>query len=759
MFYNRGKGRKEQEFLLQTVKRSLRGRVMRRRKRRSVPSRKLCCLGEEKQHNLLAWWSLKILLDLRGWKKLKRDYSGFTSNLDILIPIGLEHLEDKELDKKQFLEILEKQKETLKHHYREPNKNLDNNIKKIADYIGLSDVERQLLLFAVLLEENEGLQEVTDTLGELNAEGVVGVLSEVLDLPHTEVREALSRKSLSSKSGLLNINKTYEEKFHRELGKSNLLTMSGLLKLKRNSMNEMRYKLDLLGGFAEALQEPEATVESLLQNYFASAGKPELTKQDYLHVEEHYTLIQAHLEQVCAQQIQGVNILVYGPPGTGKTEFAKSVTQTLGFNLYEVNIGDEENPFSKPKRIRAFQLAQQVLARQKNALVLFDEIDSLLEENFSFFMRDDDSLNLKAWINRNLEQNPVPAIWIANNVQFSETAFIRRFDIVFNLENPPRSTRLKILSNALKDIPVSQIWLERLADNKHIAPAVIAKAASVIRCQKQQTSAQIEQKFEQLLESTLVAMGYPRESLIKAPAQIKYQLDVVNPDHDLNGIIQGLKRQGEGRLCLYGPPGTGKTEFGHYLARQLDKPLLVKRSSDILGPYIGETEANIAKMFHEANYEDAVLLLDEADSFLRERSEARRSWEVTQVNELLTQMERYDGVFVCSTNLMDSLDTASLRRFDLKIKFDFLKPKQSWQLFFSVLTDQGVKFTRKEYWKRELAKYSSLTPGDFATVVRKSRISSEQLSPESLLEGLAKEVVFKRPVARGIGFLTSSKAA
>lgn len=110
----------------------------------------------------------------------------------------------------------------------------------------------------------------------------------------------------------------------------------------------LKNKLDLLESFAEALQEPDATVESLLQNYFTLAGQPELTEQDYFRVGDHYTLTQEHLDQVCAQQIQGVNILVYGPPGTGKTEFAKSVAKTLGFNLYEVNIGDEEHPFSRP---------------------------------------------------------------------------------------------------------------------------------------------------------------------------------------------------------------------------------------------------------------------------------------------------------------------------------------------------------------------------------------------------------------------------
>ena len=713
-----------------------------------------------KQQNQIALWSLRVLYDLKGWKQMKSGRrNDFTSNCDILEAIGLERFEDKEMEQKEFLETLRQQIITIENKPLASNKHLADNSKKIADYIGLNETERQILVFVILLETNQKLQEITDTLGDISADGVILALSTILDLPASEVRDALSPHRVSAKASILDIRRGQYGRLRRQVERKNILPISGMVILSRNNMNEMRHKLDVLEGLAEALHEPGATIETLLQHYFTLSGQPELIEEDYHHVAERITLIQEHLKEARRQQMQGVNILVYGLPGTGKTELAKTISKALGSILYEVNIGDDDRPFSKTKRIRAFQLAQQVLARQNNAVLLFDEVDSLLEEHFSFFGRDGDSLNLKAWINRNLENNPVPAIWIANDIQSSESAFIRRFDIVLNLATPPRSTRLKILTNSLQGVPVRQQWLELLAENKHISPAVITRAASVIRCQKHQPSEKIEKNLEQLLESTLTAMGYPRVPVINRQSQLNYHLDAVNPDHNLKGVIQGLQSQGEGRLCLYGPPGTGKTEFGHYLARQLDKPLLIKRSSDLLGPYVGETEANIAKMFQEASYEEAVLLLDEADSFLRDRSEARRSWEVTQVNELLTQMERFNGIFICSTNLMDSLDTASLRRFDLKIKFDFLKPKQSWQLFSSLLTEQGVTFTRKEHWQRELAKYSSLTPGDFATVVRKSRISSVHLSPESLLGDLAKEAIFKRSGSeRRIGFLAASNA-
>ena len=232
-----------------------------------------------------------------------------------------------------------------------------------------------------------------------------------------------------------------------------------------------------------------------------------------------------------------------------------------------------------------------------------------------------------------------------------------------------------------------------------------------------------------------------------------YCLDALNPDYNIKQLINGLKKHPHGRFCLYGPPGTGKSEFGKYVAQQLDMPILIKRASDILNSHLGETEKRIASMFNEATQENAVLVLDEADSFLQNRSEARYNWEVTQVNELLTQMESFDGLFICSTNLVDSLDSAAIRRFDLKIKFDFLQAEQAWKLFEQTLKDHNIKIKNKRYYQTELARHDCLTPGDFATVIRQNRLDSSKLDADSLLQKLAVETSFKQHhSSKGIGF-------
>src|SRR5947209_12802199 len=91
----------------------------------------------------------------------------------------------------------------------------------------------------------------------------------------------------------------------------------------------------------------------------------------------------------------------------------------------------------------------------------------------------------------------------------------------------------------------------------------------------------------------------------------------------------------------------------------------------------------MAAMFDEAESEQAILLLDEADSFLQDRRGAQRTYEVTEVNEMLQGMERFDGIFVCTTNLLESLDQAALRRFTFKIKFMPLTSEQREQMFIT----------------------------------------------------------------------------
>jgi len=173
--------------------------------------------------------------------------------------------------------------------------------------------------------------------------------------------------------------------------------------------------------------------------------------------------------------------------------------------------------------------------------------------------------------------------------------------------------------------------------------------------------------------------------------------------------------------------------------------------SDLVAPFVGETEQNLARAFAAAQLEDAVLLFDEVDSFLQDRKKARQSWEITAVNEMLTQMESYQGLFIASTNLMQDLDEASIRRFDLKIHFDYLKPQQIRDLFTSHLKAMKLKDPAGSAVNQLLGE-GALTPGDFALVARRARFQPFATA-QQMAVALIQEVRLKRQTQRPIGFV------
>ncbi|MFZ1537378.1 MAG: ATP-binding protein, partial [Chromatiaceae bacterium] len=231
----------------------------------------------------------------------------------------------------------------------------------------------------------------------------------------------------------------------------------------------------------------------------------------------------------------------------------------------------------------------------------------------------------------------------------------------------------------------------------------------------------------------------------RRPAATQFDVAFLNLAGDVtpSAIVQALGRRGHGSLCFYGPPGTGKTAFAEILAAALDRELVARQASDLVSKYVGETEQNLARLFRECDPERSVLLLDEVDSFLAERREARHSWERSQVNELLQQMERFPGIFVAATNLMSGIDQAALRRFDFKLHFRALNAGQRRVLFArEALGDERAPVP--ELIARHLETLTGLAPGDFANVCRQRTLLGEDLAPEQFLRRLAAECRLKQ---------------
>jgi SpoVK/Ycf46/Vps4 family AAA+-type ATPase len=327
----------------------------------------------------------------------------------------------------------------------------------------------------------------------------------------------------------------------------------------------------------------------------------------------------------------------------------------------------------------------------------------------------------------------------------------------------------------LEGVAVSDSFVAKLTSRKGLTPAQIRTAvkfaglaqvdvrparATPSRSKRTTTTPEgikvIEGLIERQLKNADLALGNPTESKERLSVTT-YDLGMLNVEtrFDISRIVLALKARSHGTLCFYGAPGTGKTALAEHIAKALGKPLIIEQASDLMGKYVGETEQNMAAMFREAEAEKAVLLLDEADSFLQDRRGAQRTYEVTEVNEMLQGMERYQGIFVCTTNLLDRIDQAALRRFTFKIKFKPLTTPQRERMFVTeALAGDATAF--ESLLKARLAKLDQLCPGDFAAVKRQVDILGTGFTADEFLEQLEAEHRIKPEVreSRGMGFVS-----
>ena len=686
---------------------------------------------------VMAVWGLRVMTELGGYRKTLGGKRLVQLEDFEWCGLGLRPFREG-VEPYKFLRLARGRLARLEADRPSHDEPFATNIRLLAEDLRLDHVARVLLELTATVKTSyfmdQMLQHLPRDLGHQQV--FPRTLARILGVDQRQVRAALSP--------------------------AGRLFSTGLLSLNDSVSLDLSDRLDLLDGLSERLFAPHADSTGLLEPFLPRARGTDLALEDFPHLADEIRWAIATLKHALATARRGVNILIYGPPGTGKTELASVIGRACDAALCDVGAKDPRGcGTSGRERYRLYQLAQGFLAGLKDRIVIFDEVEDVFKDEGQPAVVFGSSIinksKSKAWVNDLLETNPVPAIWIANDVDVMEDAFIRRFSCVIEAGIPPLPVRKKLLEGAIGKLSPSGIdddWIEAVAAHPNLSPAVIQQAAQgAAHCQSAGETVTAK-RLERAFSGWFRAMGLPPVRPPSRGPRLPYRPDLLNTTPPVAEVVAGLKKVGFGRLCLHGPPGTGKTAFAKHLARELGRPLIAKRASDLLSPWVGVTEHNLAEMFREAEDAGAVLLLDEADSFLRSRASARATWEITQVNELLTQMESFEGVFLCATNFLEALDQASLRRFDIKIKFDALTPDQRWELFRQLFAlagkDKCISEEELVQWEsRVKADLNGITFGDIAVVARRVKPTRNGGDPKELFTLLKKENSFKR---NGIGF-------
>ena len=458
-----------------------------------------------------------------------------------------------------------------------------------------------------------------------------------------------------------------------------------------------------------------------------------------------------------------LNILFYGVEGTGKTELAKAVAKEAGLPLWEVSIAAEDNDLGN----RRFESrAQSLLQYRMRAAML---ADWQCEKSPGIIMIDEADLVLngceKGSLNHFFESTHTPIIWITNSMRFVERSTCRRFDFSLSFKSLAKDERLNMLNSVLKqqgavDLFTEEEKLRLVVEYPAMAGGFTIAAMRTRELVEKGVTNKPFVTMSRLLKAHTQLLGIENGSLREVESHApRYSLSGLNIEgsvseimdvvRSFDGIWKGLSEEDGPRslnLLLYGPPGTGKTEFVRHIARTLGRNLIVRRASDLLGMYVGQTEAQIAEAFEEAERTKSILFFDEADSFLQDRSGAHQNHEVSKVNEILTRMENFKGIFIAATNFEQTLDPASRRRFAMKLGFGYLKPEgvcEIWKAFFPNVECPQTAM-----------RLSMLTPGDFNAVNgRLCYLPESVCTAERIEEELRKELSAKDARAgRTMGF-------
>ncbi len=524
-------------------------------------------------------------------------------------------------------------------------------VREVGELFSLTEAQTRIIAALCAVEDDENLETL---LRRSKYRTTVAVMAELADLDTTEFVQETAAGFTLERLGLV----CYRS--NREHALDIAIAGQLLFALRSNTMDDLR------AGLFEETSPPRFGLEEF------PVSSEEL--------------------RTCSAALRGGHpVLIAGRPGIGKTEFVRTLVASLGRNAFTLaagaRAGSDAGPRkseSKSTRFNAVRMAANILSPEHDVLIV-DEADAVLQSA-------GDILSIfggggsydKAELNALLEHLPVPTVWITNRYAMIPDSAMRRFGHVLAFPQPNLDTRVRMIEDRLAPLasePTHSSWAREIAMRYDLPPAAIDRAARIV-------SSELSTGYLAADEVPKRVSGYIEQASSGALARDVRRLPAASPSFDPRFCCTSqslerlerlaLQRAHSGnalRLLFGGPPGGGKTQYALRLAAVLGRDVVLKRPSDLLSKYVGESEQQIAAAFRRAVENRSVLVLDEADALLYDRSIAVRSWEHSQIAEFLQQLQEFDGILIACTNRLEAVDPAVRRRFHKHVTFAAIDEK------------------------------------------------------------------------------------
>ena len=628
----------------------------------------------------------------------------------------------------ELLLALQERVEQLRPRAERAPGRLTRAARRIGEVVELSELEARVIAWLAACELHGELA-LLSRIGELQTEREKLLLAAAaLDVAPKRLAATLARRAPLQKRGLVEPHDTD----------------GGI-----SSFSLPRKVLALFGA-------KRASADHVLSSLLATGPAPRFTLADFEHLRE-LPLLSHLLAGALARPAGPVHILLHGPPGTGKSELARALAASVHARLCEVPTEDDDgDELSASGRATELRLLDTVAAAQRGRYcILVDEADAVLPRRerslFGGFLGG--SVEGKGFYNELLEGTRTPVLWTVNTPQSLDAAHVRRFSLIVSVEAPSRARREAIAAHHAQAAGIDPAILQEVAADERVPLALLETIQSTITTMRASAGGATvsalparpdEQKVAHHVVSGYLRLHGEAPKSQPRPTSLAFDPSLLNASLDLSAVSARLRERPQATVLLSGPPGAGKSAWARELAASLGRALMVRAPSDILSKYVGEAEKNLAKAFAQAEAEGAVLLLDEADTFLFPRGEASRSWEVSQVNEMLQRVEGFQGILIATTN-SERLDEAIHRRFDLKVELRPLTAAQRARLFASLCAVLGLPAPGAEDVAR-VGALDKLCAGDFVAAERRLAFT-----PPAGAADVVSALEEERAVKRGAG--------